>query len=52
MAVLAGLAVLYFGMTGRSTGDGGVSGGVVLLAVLAALLVWHLTRPAGNKPVD
>ncbi|SCG40680.1 hypothetical protein GA0070623_0698 [Micromonospora rifamycinica] len=52
LAVLAGLAVIYFGVTGRSTGDGGVSGGVVLLALLAALLVWHLTKPAGNKPVD
>ncbi|MFY1622743.1 amidophosphoribosyltransferase [Micromonospora sp. WMMD723] len=54
MAVLAGLAVFYFGVTGhRSTEDGGgVSGGVVLLALLAALLVWYLTRPAGNKPVD
>jgi hypothetical protein len=54
LAVLAGLAVFYFGVTGhRSTEDGGgVSGGVVLLALLAALLVWYLTRPAGNKPVD
>ncbi|WP_328347116.1 hypothetical protein [Micromonospora sp. NBC_00421] len=54
LAVLAGLAVIYFGVTGRSSTEegGGVSGGVVLLALLAALLVWHLTKPAGNKPVD
>ncbi|MFI9638443.1 hypothetical protein ACIG87_00035 [Micromonospora sp. NPDC051925] len=53
LAVLAGLAVIYFGVTGRSSTEegGGVSGGVVLLALLAALLVWHLTKP-GNKPVD
>lgn len=47
LAVLAGLAVIYFGVTGhRSTGqEGGISGGIVLLALLAAALVWHLTRP-------
>ncbi|TDB81170.1 MULTISPECIES: amidophosphoribosyltransferase [unclassified Micromonospora] len=51
LAVLAGLAVIYFGVTGRdSTAEGGgVSGGIVLLAVLAALLVWHLTKP--SQPV-
>ncbi|MFJ6197913.1 hypothetical protein [Micromonospora sp. NPDC092111] len=53
LAVLAGLAVIYFGVTGRGSTEegGGVSGGVVLLAVLAAALVWHLTKPAGDKPV-
>ncbi|SCG71431.1 hypothetical protein GA0070613_4916 [Micromonospora inositola] len=47
LAVLAGFAVIYFAVTGhRGTGEGsGVSGGVVLLALLAAALVWHLTRP-------
>jgi hypothetical protein len=51
VALLAGLAVVYFGITGRSPDEGkGVSGGVILLAVLAALLVWHLTKP-GDKPV-
>jgi hypothetical protein len=52
VAVLAGLAVIYFGVTGHSgTEDGGgLSGGVVLLAVLAGLLVWNLTKP-GDKPV-
>ncbi|MEH0829848.1 hypothetical protein ACSNN7_05360 [Micromonospora sp. URMC 105] len=50
LAVLAGLAVVYFGATGSSAdGEGGISGGVVLLALAAALLVWHLTKP-GDKP--
>ncbi|MFV2100818.1 hypothetical protein [Micromonospora sp. LOL_024] len=49
VAVLAGLAVIYFGTTGRSSEEGsGISGGLVVLALLAALLVWHLTRPGGN----
>ena len=49
LTVLAGLAVIYFGTTGRSPEDpGGVSGGLVVLALLAALLVWHLTKP-GDK---
>ncbi|SCF37717.1 hypothetical protein GA0070563_110138 [Micromonospora carbonacea] len=50
VAVLAGLAVIYFGSRGRSADDGGggVSGGVVILAVLAAALAWHLTRPGDN----
>ncbi|WP_165440008.1 hypothetical protein [Micromonospora kangleipakensis] len=48
VAVLAGLAVIYFGVTGhQSSGEegGGISGGVVLLALGAALLAWHLTKP-------
>ncbi|WP_320068780.1 hypothetical protein [Micromonospora sp. RTGN7] len=50
VAVLAGLAVIYFGSKGRSPDEGGgVSGGVVVLAVLAAALAWHLTKP-GNTP--
>ncbi|WP_428965399.1 hypothetical protein [Micromonospora fluostatini] len=48
-AVLAGVAVIYFGTTGREPGeDGGVSGGLIVLALLAAALVWHLTRPAAK----
>lgn len=51
VTVLAGLAVIYFGSAGRSPEEGrGISGGVVVLALLAALLVWHLTRP-GDKTV-
>ncbi|WP_089154072.1 hypothetical protein [Micromonospora sp. NBS 11-29] len=51
VTLLAGLAVLYFGATGhRGSGEGsGVSGGVVLLALLASLLAWHLTRPGPAK---
>ncbi|MEV0428177.1 MULTISPECIES: hypothetical protein [unclassified Micromonospora] len=52
IAVLAGLAVIYFGATGhRSSGGegGGVSGGVVLLALLAAALAWNLTKPGPAK---
>ncbi|MGW4502849.1 hypothetical protein ACWENR_30115 [Micromonospora sp. NPDC004336] len=49
VTVLAGLAVIYFGTTGRSEEDGrGLSGGLVVLALLAALLVWNLTKP-GDK---
>ncbi|MEU3457632.1 hypothetical protein ABZ671_29110 [Micromonospora sp. NPDC006766] len=50
-AVLSGLAVIYFGVTGHRSngGQGGISGGVVLLAVLAALLVWWLLRPGPAK---
>lgn len=51
VTVLAGLAVIYFGSAGRSPEEGrGISGGVIVLALLAALLVWHLTRP-GDKTV-
>ncbi|SIM73785.1 hypothetical protein SAMN04489832_1718 [Micromonospora cremea] len=51
VTVLAGLAVIYFGTAGRSPEEGrGISGGLVVLALLAALLVWHLTRP-GDKTV-
>ncbi|GAB3840438.1 hypothetical protein GCM10029963_09040 [Micromonospora andamanensis] len=47
--MLAGLAVIYFGTTGRSPEEGrGLSGGLVVLAVLAALLVWYLTKPGGD----
>lgn len=46
VTVLTGLAVLYFGSAGRDPGqDGRVSNGVIVLAVAAALLVWHLTKP-------
>ncbi|MCZ7437462.1 hypothetical protein O7598_13745 [Micromonospora sp. WMMC241] len=52
VTVLAGLAVIYFGATGHRAADGeggGISGGVVLLALLASLLAWHLTRPGPAK---
>jgi hypothetical protein len=49
VAVLAGLAVIYFGSRGQDPAEGGgVSSGVVVLAVLAAALAWHLTRPKDN----
>ncbi len=50
IAVLAGLAVIYFGVTGhRGSGEqGGISGGLVVLALLAAVLVWFLLRPAAK----
>lgn len=51
IAVLAGVAVIYFGISGdrSSGGEGGISGGLVLLAVAASLLVWYLTRPGPAK---
>ncbi|MEV1331466.1 amidophosphoribosyltransferase [Micromonospora costi] len=46
VTVLAGLAVIYFGTTGRDPDEGrGLTGGLVLLALAASLLVWHLTKP-------
>ncbi len=50
ITVLAGLAVIYFGSTGNRQhgGEGGISGGVVLLALLAAALAWNLTKPAAK----
>ncbi|MFJ8579694.1 hypothetical protein [Micromonospora sp. NPDC093277] len=52
IAVLAGLAVIYFAASGHrsSGGEGsGVSGGVVLLALLVGGLVWYVTRPGPAK---
>lgn len=47
--MLTGLVVLYFGAVGRDPGeDGRVSNGVIALAVIAALLVWNLTKPGGS----
>ncbi|WP_442933599.1 hypothetical protein [Micromonospora sp. CPCC 206060] len=54
LAVLAGLAVLYFGTGGSAPADGRrVTNAVLLLAAGAALAVWYLTRPGGGgKPVS
>lgn len=49
VTVLTGLVVLYFGSAGRSPDDEGrVSNGVIALAVVAALLVWNLTKPGDS----
>ncbi|SCL24035.1 hypothetical protein GA0074692_1692 [Micromonospora pallida] len=49
VTVLTGLVVLYFGSAGRDPGaEGRVSNGVIVMALAAALLVWHLTRPGGS----
>jgi hypothetical protein len=46
LALLAGLAVLYFGSSGS---DGqGPSSAVVVLAVAAAATVWYLARPQNS----
>jgi hypothetical protein len=50
LAVLTGIAVLYFGNDGNQ-GEG-VTSAIVLLAAAAAAIVWYLTRPqntGGNK---
>ncbi|MFG2052392.1 hypothetical protein ACGFI9_00050 [Micromonospora sp. NPDC048930] len=52
ITVLAGVAVIYFGVTGhRQSGEegSGISGGIVLLALLASALAWHLTKPGPAK---
>ena len=47
LSVLAGLAVIFFG-----TSEGqGISTAILVLAVVAALIVWHLTKP-GKTPVS
>jgi hypothetical protein len=43
LAVLAGVAVLYFGSDGN--GGRGPTSAVVILAVAAAAIVWYVTRP-------
>lgn len=46
LSVLAGLAVIVFG-----AGNGrGISTAILALAVVAAVIVWQLTKP-GNTPV-
>lgn len=46
VALVAGLAVLYFGSSGN---DGqGPTSAVVVLAVAAAAIVWYLTRPQNS----
>ncbi|WDZ83183.1 hypothetical protein [Micromonospora cathayae] len=48
VTVLTGLAVLYFGSAGRDPAEGRVSNGVIVLALVAALLVWQLTKPGDS----
>jgi hypothetical protein len=43
LAVLAGLAVLYFGSDGND--GGGPTSAVVVFAVVTAAIVWYVTRP-------
>jgi hypothetical protein len=45
LAVLVGVAVLYFGSHGRG---GGPTSAVVVLAVVAAAIVWFVTRPQNS----
>ncbi|MEV4627134.1 amidophosphoribosyltransferase [Micromonospora sp. NPDC049523] len=45
MSVLAGLAVIFFG-----TSEGqGVSTAILVLAAVAGLIVWHLTKPGNTS---
>ena len=54
VAVTAGLAVLYFGSGGSSAGEERhVSNGVLVWALIAAVAVYHLTKPSDSgKPVS
>lgn len=45
LSVLAGLAVIFFG-----TSEGqGVSTAILVLAAVAGLIVWHLTKPGNTS---
>ncbi|MGW0432791.1 amidophosphoribosyltransferase [Micromonospora sp. NPDC003197] len=50
MAFAAGLAVIYFGS--RPPEGAGVTNALVVLGILAAVLVWFLTKPKPDKPVS
>lgn len=47
----AAAAVIYFGTTGPDDGTG-VTNGVLVLAAVAGVLVWFLTKPGTDKPVS
>lgn len=47
----AAVAVIYFASTGPDDGRG-VTNGVLVLAVIAGVLVWFLTKPGTDKPVS
>ena len=51
LALGAAAAVVYFGSTGPNDGSG-VPNGVLVLAVVAGVLVWFLTKPGTDKPVS
>lgn len=48
LAILTGLAVLYFGSDGNDAR--GPTSAVVVLAVVAALVVFFVTRPRNPGP--
>ncbi|WP_184540424.1 amidophosphoribosyltransferase [Micromonospora polyrhachis] len=50
LAVAAGLAVIYFGS--QPPEGGGVTNALVVLGLVAAALVWFLTKPKSDKPVS
>lgn len=50
LAVAAGLAVIYFGS--RPPEGAGVTNALVVLGLVAATLVWFLTKPKSDKPVS
>jgi hypothetical protein len=49
VSVGAAIAVIFFG-SGPEEGNG-ISNAVLLLAVVAGIIVWNLTKPGTNKPV-
>lgn len=51
LAVGAAAAVIYFGSTGPDDGSG-VTGALLVLAAVAGLLVWFLTKPGTGKPAN
>lgn len=47
----AAAAVVYFG-SGPDGGGQGVTNAVLVLAAVAGVLVWFLTKPGTDKPVS
>jgi drug/metabolite transporter (DMT)-like permease len=51
LAIATGVAVIYFGS--RPGEGGGVTNAIVVLAIVAAVTVWFLTKPGKtDKPVS
>lgn len=52
LSVGTGIAVIFFGSRPSADGSGGITNALLVLGVLAAVLVWFLTKPNAGKPVS